>query len=157
MKELKGRHVLILLLSFFAVTVAVNAAMATYAIATFSGEDIPNPYLQGLAYNKTLRAQQAQNALGWSATIAAVREDGKVKARVMVRDRSGNAISGLTVSLKLRRPTDARLDRTVALAPAEGGHAASVADLAPGVWDAVAVVRSPDGEAFEATRRVVLP
>ncbi|MEQ1868253.1 MAG: FixH family protein, partial [Micropepsaceae bacterium] len=68
-RELKGTHVLIALLAFFGVTLAVNIALATYAISSFSGEDVAKPYQQGLDYNKALEARAAQRDLGWSASI----------------------------------------------------------------------------------------
>jgi nitrogen fixation protein FixH len=157
MSELKSRHVLFMLLAFFGITIAVNITMATYALTTFSGEDVSDPYLKGLAFNKTLAAHSAQGRLGWTATID-VRGAGKTATTIEVslRDRESRALNGLTVEATLRRPTDASLDRTVAFtADGEGRYAATVAGLARGQWDVVARVKG-DGTSFEALRRVVL-
>jgi nitrogen fixation protein FixH len=154
--ELKGWHVLVMLLAFFGITIAVNVAFTVYAIGTFSGEDVAKPYARGLEYNRTLEARAAQAALGWSATIEAVREDGGAAISAHIADRDGTPKSALTVEALLRRPTDARLDRTIELVAAgDGNYRAVAADLAAGAWDIVVRAKSGDA-AFEAERRVVL-
>jgi len=154
--ELKGWHVLLMMLAFFGITIAVNVAFTMYAIGTFSGEDVSKPYARGLEYNRTLEARATQAALGWRATIDAVRENGGTQISAHIADRNGQAKSALTVEAVLRRPTDARLDRTIALEPAgDGNYRAVTADLASGAWDII--VRAKNGDAaFEAERRVVL-
>ena len=158
MRELKGWHVLLVLVVFFGVTIAVNIAMATYAITTFSGEDIANPYAQGVAYNKTLAARSAQRSLGWTATLEIRRgTTGETSIDVSVKDRDAHALDGLSLEAMLRRPTDANLDRTIALASVgEGRYTASTTGLAPGQWDVIARAKGSDGIFFEAARRVVL-
>jgi|KBSSwiStaDraftv2_1062776.scaffolds.fasta_scaffold387537_2 nitrogen fixation protein FixH len=159
MRELKGWHVLVTMLAFFGVTIAVNVAMATYAITTFSGEDTASPYMKGLAYNQTIAARATQQHLGWSATIDARRQPKQeAVVEVTVRDHDGKAQNGLTLSLTLRRPIDAHLDRTVTMTAAgDGTYLANLGALARGQWDLVATGTSADGTTFEAERRVVLP
>ncbi|NOT42841.1 MAG: hypothetical protein HOP13_20365, partial [Alphaproteobacteria bacterium] len=96
-KELKGEHVLVMTLAFFGVTVAVNVMFTIYAIGTFSGEDVSKPYVRGLAYNRTLEARAAQTALGWRATIEAVREKGGAAISAHIEDRHGQVKSALIV------------------------------------------------------------
>lgn len=154
--ELKGWHVLVMMLAFFGVTIAVNVAFTIYALGTFSGEDVSKPYLRGLDYNRTLEARASQAALGWAATIEAVRENGGAVIAAHIEDRDGQAKSALTVEAVLRRPTNARLDRTIELVPGDDGNYKAVAsDLAPGAWDVIVRAKSADA-VFEATRRVVL-
>lgn len=154
--ELKGWHVLVMMLAFFGITIAVNVMFTIYAIGTFSGEDVSKPYLKGLEYNRTLEARAAQSALGWNATIEVVRENGGAAISAHIAGRDGLAKSALSVEAVLRRPTDARLDRTIELTPAgDGNYRAVAAAVAPGAWDVI--VRTKNGDvAFEATRRVVL-
>ena len=158
MSELKGVHVLLVLLVFFGVTIAVNVTMATFAVSTFSGEDVSDPYLKGLAFNATLGARSAQERLGWTATIDIRR--GTAAAAIIVvaiKDRQSRALTGLTLEVMLRRPTNANLDRIVALKSESNGHySATVPDVARGQWDAIATAKASDGISFEATRRVML-
>ena len=153
----KGHHVLAMLLGFFGVTIAVNAAFVTYALDTFTGEDVPRPYLQGLAYNDTLSAHAAQAKLGWHATIDVERDGRDAVIDVVLNDKAGNPQTGLSLSFVLRRPTNAALDRSLALTESgQGRYSAHVAGVAAGQWDIVARATAPDGTPFEATRRVVL-
>ena len=157
MSELKGNHVLALLLGFFGVTIAVNAVFVTYALQTFSGEDKPRPYLQGLAYNKTLAEHADQAKLGWTATIdtGLSARDGITKVRIV--DRNGVPQDGLTVVVTFRRPTDAAFDRSISLsAIGAGKYEGTAQDLAAGQWDLVARTTAPNGVRFEAMRRVLV-
>jgi nitrogen fixation protein FixH len=155
--ELKGWHVLLMMLAFFGVTIAVNAAFTVAAIGTFSGEDVSKPYLRGLEFNRTLEARAAQAALGWKATIGTEAESGGAAISVHILDRDGGPKSTLSVEATLRRPTMAGLDRSITLEPAgEGKYRAVVAGLQPGAWDVIVRATGAEG-AFEAERRVVLP
>lgn len=154
--ELKGWHVLAMILGFFGITIAVNVALAIYAIDTFSGEDVTTPYVRGLEYNRTLEARAAQQSLGWMASIDAAREKTGAAISVLIEDRNGQTKDVLTVEATLRRPTDANLDRSIDLVPAGNGYYKAVASgLAPGAWDIIVHAKSGD-VAFEAQRRVVL-
>lgn len=156
--ELKGWHVLLILLGFFGITVCVNAVFTAYALSTFSGEDIAKPYLRGLAYNETLAKRAAQAALNWKATIGVVRErEDDALISVSITTGDGTPLSALDVEATLRRPTDARRDRTVRLEPAgDGSYRARAADVERGQWDIIAHASSADGATFEAQRRVML-
>jgi nitrogen fixation protein FixH len=157
-RELKGWHVLLITLAFFGVTIGVNIVMATYAITTFSGEDTPNSYAAGVAYNKTLAAHAAQRQLGWTAVIDLEPESqGRQALDVTIKDANAQPLTGLTVEVTFRRPTDAHLDRSVPLVrAADGKYAGEVAALAPGLWDVIARTHDAAGTPFEATRRVVV-
>lgn len=159
MRELKGWHVLVMMLAFFGVTIGVNSIFVSYALSTFAGEDVKQPYLKGLAYNRTLAAHDAQVALGWQATIAARREKGGA-AIISLRLVNGEQqpMSALDVDLLLRHPVNAYLDRTLKLeGKGDGLYEIEVAGLSRGQWDIVARTRSADNVAFETKRRVVLP
>jgi nitrogen fixation protein FixH len=158
MRELTGLHVLALILGFFGVTIGVNAIFVTYAYSTFTGEDVPRAYLQGLAYNRTLMERSAQDALCWQVTIDVRRDADKTVADVSINDRDGAPQSGLSVAITLRRPTNAALDRSATLAlVSPGRYHARLQDISAGQWDVIARTTSPDGKKVEATRRVVLP
>lgn len=157
--ELKGWHVLLMLLAFFGITIAVNVVFTTYALSTFSGEDVSKPYLRGLEYNKTLAARAEQAKLKWTASIEVAREGvaGAV-VTVSITGADGQAVGGLSsVTALFKRPTDANLDKTVSLEPLGGGqYRGRVADVVAGQWDVVARAGSGDAPSFEAERRVML-
>lgn len=156
--ELKGWHVLLMLLAFFGTTIAVNVVFTTYALSTFSGEDVSKPYLRGLEYNKTLTARAEQAKLKWTASIDVEREGvaGAV-VTVSIAGADGQAVGGLAVTVLFKRPTDANLDKTVTLEPLGGGqYRGRVDDVVAGQWDVVARAGPGDAPSFEAARRVTL-
>lgn len=159
MRELKGWHVLMMMLGFFGVIIGVNTVFVTYALSTFAGEDEKQPYLKGLAYNRALDARAAQAALGWSAEIDARRaEGGATIIRVRLATSEAKPLVALDVTARLRHPVNSYLDRTVKLtASGDGAYEARVPGLVRGQWDVVAETQSSEGTGFTATRRVLLP
>jgi|JI10StandDraft_1071094.scaffolds.fasta_scaffold132035_2 nitrogen fixation protein FixH len=159
MRELKGWHVLVMILAFFGVTIGVNTIFVSYALSTFAGEDVKQPYQKGLEYNDKLASRQAQAALGWQATIAARREkNGESVFVVRLVNAENQPLSALDVDLQLRHPANAYLDRSLKLMPlGDGVYEARVAGLKRGQWDVMASTQSSEKVAFQATRRVVLP
>lgn len=106
-ERLTGRGVLIWLFGFFGVIFATNAYFIMVSTQTFRGEDEQKPYLQGVEYNQTLALRAEQAALGWKATITAIRlANGNVRVEVRIRDRNGNAVAEVGLAGALRHPAD---------------------------------------------------
>lgn len=150
---IKGRHVLVAFVLFFGLIAAVDAVFITLALRTFSGQVAKNPYEAGLLYDRTLAERAAQAELGWKATLAAV---GDRSVELVVVDRAGKGVDGLTLDAALKRPATevgARVLRFTAMG--EGRYVAD-ADLF-GAWDAIVVATGPNGERFAAERRLVSP
>jgi nitrogen fixation protein FixH len=146
--ELRGPHVLVGTLAFFAAVIAVNVAFAIVAVQTFPGEDARRSYLQGLNYNATLTERRAQTALGWRVQAALAREPSGAVVEVVLRDRSGAPLDGLSVSGALRRPLDARYDHDLAFRPAgDGRYVAPIGALTPGRWQLRAHAQDAGGGA----------
>lgn len=133
--RVRGRHVLIAMLLFFGAVIAVNVTFVVLAAQTFPGEDVRRSYLQGLNYNDTLAQRSAQAALGWRAAAALVEANGAAAVEIVVRDRDGRPIDGLSAAGELRWPTDARWDRALVFeARGEGRYVAALGTLTPGRW-----------------------
>jgi nitrogen fixation protein FixH len=159
-REFKGWHALVILLGFFGVTIGVNTVFVSYALSTFAGEDVSQPYLKGLAYNKKLAAVQAQNALGWSATMTAGRDASSksLVIDVIVLDGAKRPVASLALRAVLRHPVNAHYDREATFEEVGAGHyRARVADLRSGAWDIVARTDDNKSTPFEASRRFMLP
>ncbi len=62
-----GRHAAAILVSFFAVVIVVNVAMARFAISTFGGVVVENSYVASQHFNRWLDEAAASDRLGWSA------------------------------------------------------------------------------------------
>lgn len=70
-----GRHMAMIMVSFFSVVIAVNVFMAREAISTFSGVVVENSYVASQHFNRWLDEARAERALGWKAAISRRSDD----------------------------------------------------------------------------------
>ncbi|MDI1297176.1 MAG: FixH family protein [bacterium] len=63
--RLTGRHVAAIFIGFFAIVIAVNMLMASYAIGSFGGTVVDNSYVASQQFNGWLAKARAQESLGW--------------------------------------------------------------------------------------------
>ncbi len=131
-RELRGWHVLLMFLAFFAVMFAVNGVFLYSAVTSFPGEDVRKSYLQGLSYGDTLAQRAAQAELGWTAAIGLA--DGAVVLRI--DDHAGRRAAGsLVVTGEVRRAVTAAGDADLAFTAIGGGeYRAPVRALETGEW-----------------------
>jgi len=150
---IKGWHVLVALVLFFGMIAAVNVVFVTLAYRTFSGQVAKNPYEAGLLYDRTLAERAAQAELGWSATIAAV---GDRAVELVVTDRAGKGVDGLTLDAKLKRPATEVGALDLRFTSKGDGRYVADAELS-GAWDVIVEATGAKGERFAAERRLVAP
>ncbi len=141
----------------FAVVVAVNATMITYAVRSFSGLATANPYERGLEYNRVLDEQDRQSALGWRLTAEfAVGRAGTNAGDLVVRanGRDGTPLAGLALAVEMTRPIDA-IEPVVPVLREEsaGVYRAHVELPRAGQWD-VHVVATSGADRRDLRQRV---
>lgn len=136
MTEVRGWHVLSVLLCFFGVTIAVNAYFVTVALTSSTGEYQKKSYLQGLRYNDVIAARDRQAALGWTAELSATpSKNGRVAIEVRIVDRTARPVNRLRLTGELRRPVQAAMDRTLTfVAGADGIYRAHLETAPAGRW-----------------------
>lgn len=157
-RTLKGSHVLAIFLAFFCTITGVNAIMVTYAISSFSGEDVSTPYVKGLNYNAALAQRDAEARSGFTISANAERTpDGVTQIAAQIMHNGEAAPDDIAVTATLRHPANAHLDRAVPLTPrGQGAFAATVPDLTPGQWDLVIAVQRGGDTLYEARMRAWL-
>lgn len=149
-KEITGRHVLFLMLGFFAVIIATDSFLVYKAISTFGGIETDDAYRKGLAYNDRIAEERAQAALGWTKDARLDAERGEL--RLTVRDKNQKGISGLQITALFGRPATNTHDRTLKLTQiGDGEYMAIVGTIEPGSWVATIAAR----EALSGSDRVV--
>ncbi len=129
--ELKGWHVLLILMAFFGVMFSVNGVFLYHAITSFPGEDVKKSYVQGLNYNDTLAVRAEQAALGWRA------EAGLQNSTLILRlsDDENQPLSNLSVVAEVRHLATQNADQIVTLQPqAQGEYLSQTLELDPGQW-----------------------
>lgn len=146
-----GRHMLMIMIAFFAVIIAVNVTMATVAGTSWTGFVVRNSYVASQEFNGRVAAARAQARLGWNATLLI---EGGV-ARLAIVDREGLAVPIRAVSLALRNPASDRKDSTVLLEWTKDGFRAPV-EIADGQWVVEIQAGMADGGVWRDTRRMLL-
>jgi len=140
-KQITGRHVLFMMLGFFAAIVVVNGIFTYFAVASFSGLETEQAYLKGLDYNRTLAAAAQQRERGWQVVLqegpetAAGGEEHLHRFDLRYLGPEGGPLKGLAVELELRRPGSQEGDRRASLAElGEGRYGALIELPALGQW-----------------------
>lgn len=145
-KPLRGRHVLIGMIAFFAVIFAVNGIMVFIALDTFTGVHTDDAYRSGRDYNDVIDAARSQTDRGWAVTMAHEVTEGTVRLAVTFQDKAARPVEGLTVTAELWRPTQAGFDRELVLEPAGAGRYAGAIDLPlAGQWEIRLLAEGRDG------------
>jgi nitrogen fixation protein FixH len=154
---IRGVHVAIMMVAFFAVIIALDALFITFAIQSHPGEKVKNSYVLGLEYNKELARQAEQKALGWELDAGLVDDDATLLVRLT--DAAGKPLEGLAVAARMHVAGIRQDLAPVWLAERAPGEYAMAATLqGPAKVDTViAVSHTRDGApVFEAAKTLVL-
>ncbi|MGE0664941.1 MAG: FixH family protein [Sphingomonadales bacterium] len=149
-KPFTGRHMLAVMVGFFAVVIGVNAALALFAAKSWTGLVVQNAYVASQHFNEDLAIARRQQALGWHSTLAY----GRGILRFDVAGASGAAMPGLTVAVTLRRPTHEGEDRQLTLSPTASGRYQAAVDLGRGTWNAEVAATDPLGRPYRRDFRL---
>jgi nitrogen fixation protein FixH len=128
--EFTGRHLLAIMLAFFAVIIAVNVTMAVFASTSWTGLVVKNSYVASQQFNGRAAEEKAQAALGYRAALRIA--GGAISYAIAGRD--GRPVRIASVSASFHRPVTTREDRHVAFDPGAEGTARGEQFLADGVW-----------------------
>ena len=111
-KELTGKHVLFLFVAFFGIIFVVNARLIYLSQSSWTGLETHDAYRKGLKYNQQLSRSEAQNTRGWTMTLVQQKSpDGGVTLTATPKNKAGETLSGLNLSVVLKRPTHEGIDR----------------------------------------------
>ena len=143
-RELTGKHVLAMVVSFFAVITGVNVYMASQAIGTFPGVEAQNTYYASQNFDA---ARKKQEALGWTVTVRL--EGGEL--RLGVTDRSGAPAKVADFQVLVGRATERSADHSPVFIR-DGADFVTPLSLAPGKWLLRLEAEAEDGTAFRQSR-----
>ena len=140
-KELTGRHVALILFSFFGVMFAVNGAFVYFALGSFSGISVEEAYKRGLSYNQELASHESQEARNWTAMLD-FKQTGENTGEISLglSSVSGATITDVTVEAELRRPVIDLADNSYTLALDGDKFASDLQFIEKGQWDIVILV-----------------
>lgn len=122
-----GKHMAAVFVGGFGVVIAVNLAMASFAVRSFHGTVVDNSYVASQNFNDWLNKAEASKALGWQA-VPERRADGRVVLETMA------VPEGATITAEVERPLGARDTLSLTFSPQGQGRWLSHETLAPGRW-----------------------
>ena len=151
-RELTGRHVLIIMVSFFSVVIAVNLTMAFLARSSWTGFVVENIYVASQHFNEKAAEGRAQAALGWKSELGIA--GGKVSYRLT--DKVDNVVAAKRATASFRRPAYASEDQEVALVAQPDGSLAAPVELRDGMWIVEVHAEAGLQHPYRDTRRLTL-
>lgn len=126
--RLNGRHVAAIFVSFFAVVIAVNVLMASYAVGGFGGTVVDNSYVASQRFNDWLAMARRQDALGW-------RQETRLDAgRHLVLTLVGPSATPTSVSATAEHPLGRAADIPLRFEAQADGQWRAVTPLPAGRW-----------------------
>ena len=152
-REFTGKHMLVVILSFFGVIIAVNLTLAYFAVGSWTGLIVKSSYVASQDFNNVLAAAEAQDALGWTST--ALYQHGVLTFEL--KDAQGKVLYGYQVDATVERPIHENEDHALVLQSAAGGPYQAPVDLAPGAWVAKIVATGSDGSLYRQDFRLWVP
>lgn len=126
-----GRHMLIIMLGFFATVFAANMTMVYYASHSWTGLVVKNSYVASQEFNETTEKMLANAAV--DAHPVLTYEVGVL--RLTLKTKAGEAIAASNVKLSLGRPSNESQDKTFDLVAAGAGLYESTQNFGPGQWE----------------------
>ncbi len=142
-----GRKMLFIIVMFFAVIIAVNGTMLTFAVKTFGGLVVSNSYVASQHFNRDVAIAKAQPIRGWSLTVTTDVDNIVLR----VNDREGSPIQALDLTLTIARPTHDRSTITIPLEALEPGEYAGAVALRSGQWRGTLATADGQARSFSFT------
>ena len=156
-RQVTGLMVLGFMLAFFAIIVGVNAFMAHAALTTFGGVETASSYQAGQTFEREVALAKLQDAQHWRVDAKLTRAaDGTTSLDITAQDGSGGLVGDVAASAEFARPTDRRLDRSIAVRQTGPGHFVGTIELAAGQWDLLIELWRQSERLFRSKNRVIL-
>jgi len=149
-RRFTGRHMLALVVAFFAVVIAVNLVLTFYATRTFPGLVVANSFVASQNFDRALAAQRSLPGRRWDAHLG----HGETGLVLRLDDPGRSPVAGLEVTIEIGRPAHAREDGSLALAAGSDGAYHADVELAPGQWRAEVIASRAGSEVFRRRFRL---
>lgn len=147
--EARGRYIPWIIAGFFASFILLLSSFVWIAFSNKPSVVTENAYQKGLVYNQVLEKSQAQQQLGWNASLDVA--EGK-SVVLQLKDRSGAAIRGAVVEGWLVRPSSQAMDYRLSLKEASDGRYEAALELPQkGLWE-LHVTALYQGKQFQVSK-----
>jgi nitrogen fixation protein FixH len=150
--EFTGRHMLLIMLSFFGVIIAVNVTMAVFAGTSWTGFVVKNSYIASQEFNRKAAEARAQEALGWTSKLGI--DGGSIRYSLV--DRSGKPIATDGATAIFRRPAYEAEDETIRLSKMPDASLNAAQTLRDGIWIVEILTQAGLEHPYREARRIVI-
>lgn len=151
-REFTGKHMLAIMLGFFAVVLTANMTMVYFARHSWTGLVVENSYVASQEFNEKTAEMLAAAAIDVHPSVTF--ETGTLK--VVLHTKSGEPVPAQTVKVTLGRPSHESEDRTVDLSSTGPGVFEMAQTLGPGQWTGTVSADLPGHGAWSRPIRVVV-
>jgi nitrogen fixation protein FixH len=151
-REFKGRHMLAIMLAFFAVIIGVNVTMAVFANSSWTGLVVKNSYVASQEFNGHAAQARQQAALGYVARLRV--ENGAIS--YSLADAQGRPIALKGATARFGRPVSETEDQTLTLTPQPDGGIQAAFPLRDGLWVMELLADAGLEHPWRDVRRVVI-
>lgn len=145
-----GRHMLTVMIAFFAVVIGVNVTMAWYASSSWSGLVVENTYVASQEFNGKAASMKALAASGVAGMLS-IRGN---EIDYAIRNKDGSAADVDDVTLSFRRPVGDHEDFQVALSKVASGFFQVRHEVRRGDWIVEIVSRKAGTVVMHEARRI---
>jgi nitrogen fixation protein FixH len=118
---------------------------------------VESSYKAGQQYNDEIEAAAVQAALGWNVNVRATRSGDGARLSASFADKARQPERGLSVTVHLQHPSDARRDQRVTLEETRPGvYEADIASISTGRWILVVDALNGDARVFRSRNPLML-
>ena len=152
-RQFTGWHMLVVMLSFFALIIGVNVYFAVVAMRSWTGLVVEDSYASGQDYNEKVQRTEAQLALGWTSTLTYAA--GTFSFGLL--DGKGAPLAASDVSAQITRPLGDRDVKLIALQSQPDGSFSAPIALGSGAWNVVVIAHTTPHGAYERRDQIIVP
>lgn len=144
-----GKHMLLVMISFFGVIITVNFTMATLATKSWTGLVVKNTYVASQQFNEHLEKAAVVRSAGFQSDLGYANGE----LTFSLKDRNGAAILIEGLQAEIGRPSFEQADQTHNLKHTGGKQYLAKVPLAVGIWS-LSLTGVADGIAYRRDARL---
>ena len=147
--KFEGWHMLVIMVSFFAIIASVNVTMAILANSNWTGLVVKNSYVASQKYNQVLHEAEQLRKSGLRSELKFA--DKKLSFVLSGQDGAPVLVDSLTAHIG--RPAHEHSDRSIAFEVYSNDRYQLELDLEPGIW-AVSITGMANGAMYRRDERI---
>jgi nitrogen fixation protein FixH len=138
-RQFTGKHMLAIMLGFFAVVLSANMTMVYFARHSWTGLVVANSYVASQEFDTKTRKMEAMAAMDVHPEVSFA----SGTLRVVLHTKAGDPVPARNVKLSIGRPSNEGQDRVVDMAERASGTFEAPQELGHGQWTGTITAELP--------------